>query len=1179
MKLTVSGRRIALISMLMALLLCVSTVCAAGGASISGVAYLDADENAEYTEGDTLLSGVPVVLECLKDDEWVTVGNAETDESGAYAFIGLEDGEYRLASGMSGAEYCEKAIGSFSYWEGGLVRSDAFVLSDGDSVSDQNILVEPSVKVAVTVFDDADGNLEQGKYEKGIKGVKVEALQSGSQVAAAETDKAGKADLMLPAGEYELRVLAPGGYGLLFIAEDTSFGASVTEGSMELDTEYTQAVTAGCKQVSYMTGTAFEDSNNNGIWDDGESVIPGVRVHVEGAKNGVVQDTETDEAGVFTFMLPGKETYTISSELPDGMLYARYSKEGGNKRSIFTRTNLTREYKLKTGTTMDNLNIGAIQKGVIQGDAFLDLNYNGVWNEGEPGYAKVTVEAIKLSSGDSCGKTVTDASGHFVIENLRSGEYKLRAVLPDDGSIFSAVGKGTSADVNLFEQRGVRRESFVTPLALESGTEVNALIGVAQGASVSGYVFQDADYSGAMNGKEKAIQGIKVRAVDMQGNVVAEDVTGKSGLYKLEGILPGTYVVEFQRKAGFGFTRCRSGENKGSNVTTIENGWGVCTSVTLTMGQKIENYYAGMLPSATVAGNLYLDANDNGTRDRKEMGLAGTKVRLWSEEAEMDFTETVADDGSFKFAGVMPGTYDLEYILPENTEMTGGTQRVIERVAKVAMGDDVTLKDALCVQLGTYSGSVVNSETGDLIAGAKIMLTPSGNDKAETVTVTSMADGTFEALALRPAEYQLTVELPAGYIFAADADAEGLTWPATGSTTQTVAWKLLTAYNAKTIDVVQPAAFSGVVWMDENKNASREDDEWIMEDLNISLLNAEGTTVAQCVTTSGGYAFEMRPGTYFISFELPEQASPAGEKDTQFALAGSAMQSRALTVSSGEVLSELNVGLVSTTSMAGVIRVDENGLRSEVAGAKVELLLDGKTKDKTVTGSDGRYQFDGLWPNDYVVRVTLPDGAIFIHDDDPNYTARDTVVHGSTSATSESAPIHLQMAQHQMDLDVLCIKPAALGDIAWLDENANGVVDGDEARIPGVTVRLVQNGDVIYETTTDIFGCYLFNGVYPGTYVLQAEAYEELTPTKQVPALHIISTCLVSGDGMNAESESFSVLSGSRNMNMDLGYVLRKGSSVPSAIRAPKPEKDWTLINQVQTGTLGDPSALKNLNK
>lgn len=145
------------------------------------------------------------------------------------------------------------------------------------------------------------------------------------------------------------------------------------------------------------------------------------------------------------------------------------------------------------------------------------------------------------------------------------------------------------------------------------------------------------------------------------------------------------------------------------------------------------------------------------------------------------------------------------------------------------------------------------------------------------------------------------------------------------------------------------------------------------------------------------------------------------------------------------------------------------------------------------------------------------------------------------------------MAQHRLDMDVIYIKPARVGDLAWLDENGNGLVDEGEPGIPGVTVQLLQDGEAVYETVTDAYGYYLFTDVYPGAYTLVAKAYPELTPTSQVEALRIISSCLVGGDGNEAHSDPFEVESGSLNVNYDLGYLLREGESLPSGHHGPRP--------------------------
>ena len=272
------------------------------------------------------------------------------------------------------------------------------------------------------------------------------------------------------------------------------------------------------------------------------------------------------------------------------------------------------------------------------------------------------------------------------------------------------------------------------------------------------------------------------------------------------------------------------------------------------------------------------------------------------------------------------------------------------------------------------------------------------------------------------------------------------------------------------------------------------------------------------------------------------------------------MVNSGVTVAEGDAVYGLNTGLVSTTSIGGTAWLDVNGQRSPVAGVTVTLWQNGVYVTDCVTDANGAYRFDGLWPDNYAVSASIPEGLIFVRPGDPNYEEGESVIRHVDYGMSNQ--FFLYMAQHRLQQDILYIKAAKVGDIAWLDENANGLLDGGERFIPGVTVRLVQNGITMYETVTNEYGYYLFGDVYPGEYVLEATAYTALTPTTPVPALRIISGCLVGGDGANAWTDSFRVESGERNLNFDLGYVLKNGERIPEEILVEAPAHDWTDPNK-----------------
>lgn len=1156
-------------------LICLAPPARAAGGEVSGCAYVDANENLVHDESEQLITGVPVRLELRDGGAWTEAARTETDLYGKYAFTGLSAGEYRVICTLSGQELYAVSVGTSMASEAGAVVGDAVTLEEGKSVSGGDVGLAPSARLALTVFQDSNGDGKRGDYDRGVPGIEVTLLEGETPLDSTSTDSDGKAALYARAGRYTVRVTLPAGYGI----SDGSVQSRTVDLDVSFATGEEEALTLAVAPVGALGGRVFEDMDNDGIMGDGDPGAAGVTVRIEGNRTGTVREITTDETGEYLFDFLPDDMYTISATLPEGMLYARYSQTGGDLRSIFTGSNITREFPVRDAARVMDKNIGVVENGVISGVAFLDLNCNGRLDEGEPGYAGVTVEALRGSGSESQGKTETGEDGAFRLEGLRGGDYQLRAILPDDGSIFSVTAEGAASEVNRFEQRSTRREFTIGGLTLGSGGETTALVGVARIASVSGVVFEDAGYDGVLGEEDKRLSGIRVYAVDASGQSVADAATNSRGEYTLTGLMPGVYTVEVQRKAGYGFTRLRPAEDGGSHVTALVGEMGVTAEMDIAMGEALTGVNAGMLPASTVSGVFFHDVNDNGLRDENEIGMLGAEVRLVSEDGEIDLTQTPAEDGTYFFDGVMPGRYTLHYLLGEHREMAkvveGGNTvahdgpDTVYGPFEVVMGEALTLPVAGAVTLGNFSGAVFEDlnangqwdEGEKALSGAAVTLTPdrTGIEAAQAVTG---ADGAFDLEGLRPAGYTLTVALPEGYIFS--CPLEGLAFGTLGEQSLVCAWQTLTDRTDKAIGAVKPGSISGVIWLDENEDGARGEGELLMSGVSLELVDERGgTVVKRTASTDQGFRFDnVRPGTYTVRLTLPDQSSPAADSASTFVANGLRMTQTGVTVEAGEDVDGLTTGLISATSVAGRLYLDENGARTPLAGVTVSLYKGGELSPlmTVLTDDSGRYRFDGLWPADYYLEAGLPSGTIFVRPDDPNYESGASAVTASGEGAGTSELFYLHMAQHRLDMDVIYIKPARVGDLAWLDENGNGLVDEGEPGIPGITVQLLQDGEAVYETVTDAYGYYLFTDVYPGAYTLVAKAYPELTPTSQVEALRIISSCLVGGDGNEAHSDPFEVESGSLNVNYDLGYLLREGESLPSAITAP-PTRDWTLSN------------------
>ncbi len=1163
--------------------------------SIEGVAYQDVNGDLSYQQGEQLMSGVTVALQKKQGDSWTDIATAQTNDYGVFCFRNLEEGVYRVSSMVNTQGFYVAAVGgkSLTIGDSGVMTTGEIRLSTGKRLTGvADVALGMPGRLHFAAFSDSNENGARGEYERPIAGVLVEVLEADGETAMASgtTNTTGEVVLEgIRPGQHALRVSLPDGYMFSKKGEGSGLGVSCVEGeeatavSEPFNFTGGQAVEAGvgAVPVGSFSGKVWSDDDNNGIMDPQEAGVAGVTLSLAGEKTKSEYTLVTDATGEYRFSRLRNDTYHLTAQLPDGMLFARYSLEGGDKRSVFTveGTKATRDFPVVGAADVMNKNVGVILKGVVEGIAFLDENYNGVYDEGEKGYKNVTLELIKASNSKSMGKTVTDENGAFRFENLRGGEYRLRAVLPDDGSIFTLVPDAREGQVNLFAQREGRRENTIAPITIGNGGSAHAVVGVARGATLKGTVFLDPNYDGIMKGKEKKASGVKVELVDSHGRLAAADTTNANGTYLLEGVMPGEYVLRVLRKDNYAFTRLRPDENGGSWIKKLEGDYGVTDPIPVVMGQEIDGVNAGMLPSSTVTGVLFDDLNDNGLRDEGEMGMEDAKARLVSKDAEIDLTAAVNADGAYFFDGVMPGKYTITYLLPQNVEMAkvvkdGNTlkHQGLENTTdsfSVEMGVEDQRPLVGAVRLGTFEGVLFHDanangerdEAEEPLGGMEITLTPDKKD-LEIATAKADKDGHFSVTNLRPAGYQLGLKLPDGYIFSADIQASSLTMDTVQEQKLTLPWKALINRQENQVGAVKPATVTGYAWLDENRDGQQGSEERLLSGLGFELVNEADGKVAKRGNSAedGKMTFAaVRPGTYTVRFRIPSQSEPAGESDATLLPESGMMVQKGIVVPEGGSFGEIHAGLVCKTSIAGALTLEENGAADKLEGLTVKLYESGQDDPVQTqkTGANGGYRFDGLWPGQYRVEAELPAGMIFVKPGDPNYPEGASIITATVGGVGTSSEFELRMAQHRLAENIIYIRPAKLGDIAWLDLNKNGLVDGGEPMIPGVTVTLMKDGKAVAETTTDVYGYYLFPDVYPGEYTLQVKAYPELSITKPVPELRMISSCLTSGDGNSAASESFTVASGTTHFDFDLGYVLLDGQTMPSAIVAP-PQQDWT---------------------
>ena len=208
-----------------------------GGYNLGGTIYRDSD--ASYSKGDDeqRFKGVTVAL--LNEDGTPVQGadgqpmTAVTDENGAYQFVGLGRGSYRVVIVEPGAGELAGLLPTQAYTGRGATQASV-TISDASVQGVDFGLVAPA-SIGDRVWDDVNANgADDG--EPGIGGVTVILTDAdGVEVARTTTDANGNYRFtgLIP-GTYTVSIEVPSGYA----AATTSMSVRVGEGEEYVDADF-----------------------------------------------------------------------------------------------------------------------------------------------------------------------------------------------------------------------------------------------------------------------------------------------------------------------------------------------------------------------------------------------------------------------------------------------------------------------------------------------------------------------------------------------------------------------------------------------------------------------------------------------------------------------------------------------------------------------------------------------------------------------------------------------------------------------------------------------------------------------------------------------------------------------------------------------------------------------------
>ncbi len=883
----------------------------------------------------------------------------------------------------------------------------------------------------------------------------------------------------------------------------------------------------------------WNDANGNGIQDAGEAGISAVALELfldannDGVPDGAaIGSVTTDANGNFFFTnAPGTDAtgidYAVSIETNQNYIIRVAASDwtggagtGDLLNYRLTGTDITGngavdfsdndavmtgggstvpQIRFTTGALGQgnhNLDFGFKQLGGIGDKVWLDNGTgggtanDGLQNGGEVGVAGITVELFL--NGTRTASTVTDAYGNYFFDNLATGGgniYTVRVTPPANYSF--SVQTNASADLgndaigsDINPLTGVSYNVTLTAGEVERDIDAALIFNTVTALpSIGDKVWFDNGQGGGtandgiQNGTEPGVAGITVtlyRDINTDGDVadpteiIATTVTDANGNYLFTNLLAAAnYQVGFSLPPTFIFSAKDAGgnDNTDSDVNTGGANFGktdfftLAASDILTIDAGINNSAAAT--TASIGDRVWNDIDQDGIQDADEPGIQGVTVGLYQSNV---LIATVFTDafGNFQFTNLAPGSgYEVRVTSPAGYTITtqdvsGNTQNDFDSdingtgstgqfnlVAGQRKDVDAGLYNSTA-GLNSIGNFVWNDLDGDGVqdagepgvAGVSVIIRTSTGAQVDNPSRTGTQD------------YVVTTDKNGSYRFADLANGN---------------------YVLIFSNLPNGYSFTTATGAGDNANNSNSD-----------VTAASGTTAVYNLT-GGEYDGTVDAGLV----KGISAGGPSLGSKVWYDLNANGIQDAG----------ELGVsGVTVTLNSPGIDGIVGNG--DDVTGIAT-LSTNALGEYLFTSGNVAGGLIAGL-PY-YITYSTLPSGYVFSTADQGTNDNADS----DAGATGVTGIYILGPTEENLTVDAGINNPSAtLGSISNLvynDADGDGVQDAGEPGVPGITVRIYNDGvdgiagnvdDVLIAvTTTDVNGNYLFDGLAADNYTLYFSNY------------------------------------------------------------------------------------------
>ncbi|MCH7228766.1 SdrD B-like domain-containing protein, partial [Haloferula sp. A504] len=743
---------------------------------------------------------------------------------------------------------------------------------------------------------------------------------------------------------------------------------------------------------------------------------------------------------------------------------------------------------------------------------------------------------------DNLPADVTYVPGSARYRFLVGGVWQGWISLPDDGSgtAFPLDGAGYAivGSLGVGEEVEVSFEAAVSPTPA-SGSLVNTgeveispyglVIPIESKDILYGTlgdrVWNDVDGDGVQDAGEPGLNGVTVWA-DLDGNGAMDpgepsDVTAGDGDYLLTGLTGGSYVVRVS-PADIAALDPRFGPSVDLDGTTTPHEATAALAVAADRTDVDFGYKIG----ASVGDRVWADFNGNGVQEAGEPGINGVRVYLDLNgnngfDSGEPFSVTFGD-GSYFIGNLDPGTYEVRVdtgTLPAGATQTHDLNGTLDHEGSVSLSgvehrDDLDFGYRGSLSMG---GLVWEDLDGDGLVDQGYDIYDGRIDINNSGGVGSGDDGFLGGYEIIDGYVDITgngsiSSFDDGSIFGFQVIDGGIDVTGNGAISGFDDLSDATPSESGIANVRVYIDSNGNGGFDANEPSDVTDGDGLYSIGNLFdgdyLVRVDASTV---------------PASYVQTYDLTD---PLNDATAEATLSGSSRTDVDFGYRNDATLGDL---VWNDRDGDGVRDPGEPGIEGVLVyiDADNDNRFDQGVETLTYTDVDGLYRFENLADGTYSVRIeisTLPQGASQTYD--------------LNGGLDHEASRTLGVSEDAIDVDFGYTANASFGDIVWTDTDGDGVQDGGESGISGVTVYLDINGNGVFDPAsepsgvTDGSGGYLIGNLVPGIYTARVDPAS--LPPSSVPT-HDLSGAL-------DNAATFSLSANQARTDVDFGYSL--GASI-----------------------------------